>query len=61
MLGKCETKFKNLLDNLRSYKFRNYDSIQYLFFVINIDNNLQSIVDIKQPENAPDKVKNVND
>ena len=47
-----EIKYKNLLDNLRSYKFRNYDSIQYLFFVINIDNNLHNNIIIKPKNNC---------
>ena len=37
-LKEIEIKYSYFLDNLRKYKFRNKVTIQYLFFVINIDN-----------------------
>lgn len=37
-LKMIEINYAGLLEELRTYKFRNIDSIQYLFFVINIDN-----------------------
>lgn len=45
-----EDKYSPLLEQLRRHKFRNVDSIQYLFFVLNIDNLIHNNI-ILNPKN----------
>lgn len=47
-----EHEYKNLLHELRIHKFRNSESIQYLFFVMNIDNMLYDNIIIDNPEDT---------
>ena len=44
-----EHEFPTLLSQMREHKFRNTDSIQYLFFVINIDNIFFDNIIINKP------------
>ena len=47
-----EINYAGLLEELRTYKFRNTQSIQYLFFVINIDNIIYNNNIIENNTNA---------
>lgn len=51
-LKMIEINYAGLLEELRSYKFRNTQSIQYLFFVINIDNIIYNNNIIENNTNA---------
>ena len=47
-----EHEFPTLLSQMREHKFRNSDSIQYLFFVINIDNIFFDNIIINKPSDV---------
>jgi hypothetical protein len=47
-----EHEFPTLLAEMREHKFRNSDSIQYLFFVINIDNIFFDNIIINKPNDV---------
>jgi len=47
-----ENKYSILLNQLRKHKFRNIESIQYLFFVLNIDNLNNNNIILKSKNNC---------
>ena len=46
-----EKNYKDILDNLRGYKFRNDTSIQYLFLALNVDHKLNNNIIIPRNNN----------
>lgn len=47
-----EKEFEGLLKELRSYRFRNSNTIQYLFFAINVDNIYNDNIILENPSDV---------